>query len=143
MYFRDLLTLDPFREIDQLQRDMNRLFDGAIASNRRGYPAVNVWTNSEAAAVTAELPGYDPKDVQLSIVGDTLTIKGSRREPEFKQGDHFHRQERVHGDFERSLRLPFAINNDKVEAKFYNGILQIMLPRAEEDKPKKIEIKTS
>lgn len=142
MDFRDVFTMDPFREIEQLQREMNRLFNGVTAASRRAYPAVNIWTNPEAAAITAELPGYTPQDVHLSIVGDTLIIKGSRPKPELKSGEQYHRQERYYGDFERSLRLPFAVDSNKVEARFKNGILQILLPRAEEDKPKKIEIKT-
>lgn len=143
MFFRDILTMDPVREIDRLQREMNRLFEGTTSSGRRGYPAVNIWSNPEAAAVTAELPGYDPGDVDISIVGEMLTIKGRRQQPELNNGDHYHRRERAYGDFERSLRLPFAIDSNKVEANFKNGMLQILLPRAEEDKPKKIEIKTS
>lgn len=142
MYFRDVFTVDPFREIEQLQREMNRLFNDLTAASGRDYPAVNIWTNPEAAAITAELPGYTPQDVHLSILGDTLTIKGSRPKPELKSGEQYHRQERYYGDFERSLRLPFAVDSNKVEARFKNGILQILLPRAEEDKPKKIEIKT-
>ena len=89
------------------------------------------------------MPGYDPGDVDISIVGEMLTIKGRRQQPELNNGDHYHRRERAYGDFERSLRLPFAIDSNKVEANFKNGMLQILLPRAEEDKPKKIEIKTS
>jgi HSP20 family protein len=143
MYFRDVLTMDPFREIDRLQLEMNRLFDGMSPASRQRFPEVNIWTNPEVAAVTAELPGYDPKDVNLSIVGDTLSIKGTRTKPELENGDHYHRQERLYGDFERSLRLPFAIESEKVEARFKNGVLQILLPRAEEDKPKKIEIKAA
>jgi len=143
MFFRDVLSMDPFREIDRLQSEMNRLFDGVSTSNRQRFPEVNIWTNPEVAAITAELPGYDPKEVNLSIVGDTLTIKGTRNKPEMKNGDHYHRRERLYGNFERSLRLPFAVENDKVEARFKNGVLQILLPRAEEDKPKRIEIKSS
>lgn len=143
MYFRDVFNMDPLREIDRLQREMNRLFDGMSTTGWRGYPAVNMWSNQEAAAITAELPGYDSNAVNLSIVGDTLTIRGNRRPPEIKKGENYHRQERVYGEFERDVRLPFAVDSNKVEARFRNGILQVLLPRAEEDKPRKISIKTS
>jgi HSP20 family protein len=142
MYFRNLMSIDPWREMDGIRHEMNRLFNRAIDENKE-YPAVNIWTNQESAVITAELPGYDPKDIGLSVVGGVLTISGKRVKQELKEGEQYHREERGAGNFERSVRLPFLVDNEKVEANFKNGVLQINLPRAESDKPKKIQIKTS
>ncbi len=142
MYLRNLMSIDPWREMDDIRQEMNRLFNHAIGEKRE-YPAVNIWTNQESAVITAELPGYDPKNISLSVVGDVLTISGNRVKQELKEGEQYHREERGAGRFEHSVRLPFLVNNEKVEANFKNGILQINLPRAESDRPKKIQIKTS
>lgn len=140
MYLRDLMTVDPWQEMDQIRREMNRLFSRALAEPRE-YPAVNIWTNQEAAIITAELPGYDAKDINLSVVGDVLNISGKRAKEELKEGEQYLREERIAGSFERSIRLPFIVDNDEVEARFKNGILQVNLPRVESDKPRKIHIK--
>jgi HSP20 family protein len=92
--------------------------------------------------LTAELPGYEKNDVDISLTGDLLRLHGSRKAPECKDEECFHRQERNFGVFDREIQLPFAIDQEKVDAEFANGILKINLPRAEQDKPKKIEIQT-
>ncbi len=142
MFYSDLLNINPWREMGEIQREMNRLFDRSWGGERRAFPAVNIWSNPEAAVVTAELPGFDPNNINLSVVGDMLTISGNRSQQELKEGEQYHRQERGFGNFERSIRLPFAVENDKVDAQFKNGILRIHLPRAEAEKPQKIHVKT-
>jgi len=135
----------PWREMECLRRDMNRLFArmptsfvGEVAPT---YPAMNVWTDEDGAIVTAELPGVVPDDIDISVVGDTLTLKGSRQPDELEEGATYHRRERRYGTFTRAFQLPFQVEPDQVEATFGNGVLQISLPRAEEDKPKKIAVK--
>lgn len=135
-------SYDPWREIHRMQREMNRLFDNSSRQKRREYPAINLWTNADNAMVTAELPGYDKKDVDISLMGDVLRIHGSRKAPECKEEECFHRQERNYGMFDREIHLPFSINTNKVDAAFRNGILNITMPRAVENKPKKIDIQT-
>ncbi len=135
-------TLDPWRQINDIQREMNRIFDARSLRNRYDYPAVNIWTDTDKAMVTAELPGYDKKDVDISLTGDVLRIHGSRKAPECKEDECFHRQERSYGAFDREIKLPFTIDQNSIEATFEKGILSISLNRAEEDKPKKIEIRT-
>ena len=133
-----------WREMDRLQREMNRLYEVSYPSRYRpapSYPAVNVWSNEEGLQITAEVPGVAPKDIDISVVGDTLTLSGIREPDELREGTHYHRQERGYGNFTRSIQLPFSVNVGKVEASFKNGVLEIVLPRAEEDKPKKITIK--
>jgi HSP20 family protein len=135
-------TLDPWRQINDIQREMNRLFDASSRTSRYDYPAINIWTDTDKALVTAELPGYDKNDVDISLTGDVLRIHGSRKAPECKEDECFHRQERSYGVFDREIKLPFAVDTKNVEAAFQSGILNISLHRAEEDKPKKIEIHT-
>jgi HSP20 family protein len=106
-----------------------------------GYPAMNVWTNEDGAVVTAELPGLDPNDIDISVVNDTLTIKGKRNPDDCGEDVRFHRRERGCGSFSRSFQLPFQVEPGKVGATFKNGVLEIKLPRAEADKPRKITIK--
>jgi HSP20 family protein len=135
-----------WREMDRLQREMNRLVDDPFAARYRpapAYPAMNVWTSEEGLQITAEVPGVNPKDIDISVVGSTLTLTGIREQEDLKEGSRYHRQERGYGNFTRSLQLPLSVNVDKVEANFKNGILNIVLPRAEEDKPKKIAIKSA
>ena len=137
---------NPFREMERLQRDMNRLFDDFSRSGGRtapSYPAINVWTNEEGAVVTAELPGLSPDDLDIAVVGDILTLTGERKAAELPEEAKYHRRERSFGKFSRSFQLPFNVEVDKVEAVFKNGILHLSLPRAEVEKPKKITVKTA
>jgi HSP20 family protein len=104
---------------------------------------MNVWANPDGAVVTAELPGVNPEDIDVSVVGETLTLTGSRTPEELKEGEKYHRRERGQGKFTRTFQLPFPVEADKVEAVFEKGVLHISLPRAEADKPKKISIKAT
>ena len=105
-----------------------------------GGPVVNAWKDDEKAVVEAELPGVDPKDVDISVRGRKLTITGERKAEELNEEERYHYKERWHGSFTRAFELPFEVDADKVEAGFKHGILTVTLPRAEADKPRKIEI---
>jgi HSP20 family protein len=134
--------------MERLQRDVNRLFydSFAQAGGRVGpatYPVMNVWSNEEGAVVTAELPGVEVENIDISVVGDTLTLSGSRQAEELNEGEKFHRRERGFGKFGRSFQLPFRVEVDKIEATFEKGVLHISLPRSEADKPKKIDVKSA
>lgn len=135
-----------WREMDRIQREMNRLFDDYYPARMRrapGFPAVNIWSSDEGLILTAEVPGVSPDDIDISVVGDTLTLSGSRAPEILDEGARYHRQERGFGDFTRSVQLPFAVEVDKVEATFGEGVLSVSLPRAEVDKPKKIAVKSA
>lgn len=127
-------------ELQRLQRDMNRLFVG-IPKAAAEYPAINVWSGKDDYVLTAELPGIDPAKLEISVVGDTLTFGGSQDFEPLTEGETYHRQERSGGRFSRTLQLPFQINGEKVTAKYDKGVLEILLPRAEAEKPRKIAIK--
>jgi HSP20 family protein len=125
---------------------MNRVFDGYSPVRTRiapSYPALNIWSSEEGLVVNAEVPGIDVEDIEISVVGETLTLNGARKSEDLEEGARYHRQERGYGKFNRSVELPFPVDIDKVEATFKNGVLQISLPRSEADKPKKIVVKSA
>jgi len=133
-------------EFNRLESEMDRLFDAySTLSGAPDYPAINIWTNADGALITAELPGVEAKDVELSVVGETITLSGERQPmPELKDaGTRIHRQERGSGRFVRSIELPFPGQPDKGEARLEKGVLHIHAPRAESDRPKKISIHTA
>jgi len=135
-----------WHEMDRLQSEMNRLFEVYYPNRVRqapSYPALNVWANDEGLKVTAEVPGVSPEDIDISVVGDMLTLNGTRKTDELDENARYHRQERGYGDFTRSLQLPFPVDVNKVEATFHNGLLMVAMPRAEEDKPRKITVKSA
>jgi HSP20 family protein len=134
--------MDPLREMQRLQGEMNRVFSGLGQPLNPEVPPVNAWVGESDVVVTAELPGVDPGKVDVSVVGDTLTISGAREADALKGGESYHRQERSHGRFTRSLQLPFHVEAGKVEARYERGILRVMLPRAEADKPRKVSVKS-
>ena len=124
---------------------MDRAFaDGpttARLETTSSYPAMNVLTDRDSAVVTAELPGVNLEDIDISVEEDTLTLSGDRQPDELDEGATYHRQERRYGTFLRTLRLPFRVEAEKVDATFKKGVLSISLPRAEADKPRRIAIK--
>jgi HSP20 family protein len=130
--------------MERLQREMNRLFSDSfsLAGGRTapGYPTMNAWTNEDGVVITAELPGVNSEDIDISVVDDTLTLSGERPSEELADGDKYHRRERGYGKFNRTLQLPFKVEAGEVEAVFEKGVLQVSLPRAEADKPKKITV---
>ena len=134
-----------WREMDQLQREMNRLFAASPMnhiSRSSQFPAVNIWTDEEGQFVSAEMPGFNVEDIHINTTADTLTISGERKHEDFSEDGRYHRRERGYGKFARSIQLPFMIDKDSVKASYKDGILNIRLDRAESDKPKKIAVKS-
>jgi HSP20 family protein len=133
------LTLDPFRELHRMQREMSRLFDGA-GDGAADYPTVNLWSSVDEAVVTAELPGVEPTDLNLTVQGDLLVLEGERKADVPPEKATLLRSERTAGRFHRTVRLPFEVEADKVKAKVEHGLAQITLPRKESTKPRRIAI---
>jgi HSP20 family protein len=136
-----------WNQLNQLQQEMNRLFSrwgedgGRWTGLAGGFPAFNVWEDNDTVFVEAELPGLDLKDLEIYVTGgNQLTLKGERK-PSVPEKGLWHRQERVFGKFSRSLTLPYAVNADKVDAHFENGVLTVKLPKHESAKPRKIAVK--
>lgn len=131
---------NPWRELQNVQSEMNRLL-GRFGYPETGvYPAMNAWKTEDEVTLTAELPGMKADDIEISVAGDTLTLKGTRPEEDGRENLTYHRRERLAGHFARTIQLPFHVDADKVEARFSNGVLNIRLPRVESDKPRKISI---
>ncbi len=107
-------------------------------------PMVNVYETGDAIVVEAAIPGMKPEDIDISITGDVLTIKGeTRHEPKKEDGKtSYHRQEWRYASFERSLSLPVQVNADRAQTEYENGVLTLTLPKAEAAKAKRLQIKT-
>ncbi len=130
--------LDPWQEFDR----MGRYFDRAASCGTCEYPAVNVWISGDEAEISSEIPGIDRDDIDISVSGNTVTLKGKRPSDELKEGEAWHRHEIRHGEFSKSIQLPFNVDANKVNASYKNGVLQVSLPQLETEKPRKIEIKS-
>ncbi len=137
-----------FEELDRMRQQMERLFEDFSEGILREpsfaagvFPLVNVSEDNNNYYVRAELPGVRPEDLDISVTADSVIISGERRIPE-EENVSYHRREREAGKFSRVITLPGQINTEKVEAKCKNGILTIVLPKAETAKTKKIAIKS-
>jgi HSP20 family protein len=128
-------------QLRQLQGEMNRLFERWGGDGGTAYPPLNVWEEGDALYVEAELPGLNLKELEIYVTGNNqLTIKGERKW-QVPEKTIRHRQERGVGTFSRSLTLPFAVDADKVDARFENGVLRIKLTKHESARPRKINVK--
>lgn len=133
----------PWSEMGRLQREADQPSThhaGKFTAEAGEFPAVNIWTGDDRAVLTAEIPGVDPKAIELTVRNDTITIRGDREAEKVKDGETYLRQERGAGRFVRSFALPFSVESEDVSAEYKNGILQVALPRAEADKPKRVAI---
>lgn len=143
----DIMEWKPFKEVTKLRSEMDRLWDDYFGSGRRAFkpeiwvPSVDVSETNEKIVVKAEIPGMDSKDIDISLSGDILTIKGEKKSEREEKDENYHLVERSHGSFARSLRLPVAVEADKIEAAYKQGVLTVTCPKKEDVKPKAIEIK--
>lgn len=144
-----LTRWDPFRDLISLREAMDQLLEESVVRPRAGEMAprvggslpVDMYETDEAVVVKSGVPGVDPDDIQISVTGDTLTIKGETRADETVEEDNYVCRERRYGAFSRSLTIPVPIEAEKAEAEFKDGILTLTLPKAEEVKPKAIKVK--
>ena len=147
MTMRGITRWDPF---GQFRDEMGRLFDDLAvnwpAALRLGwrpggsFPALNVWEDEHQVFAEAELPGLKMEDLEISVMGNELTIRGERKDDPRESAVH-HRRERGLGAFSRVIRLPVDIDPDRVAAALRNGVLTITLPKAEKAKPRKVEVR--
>lgn len=133
---------NPFEELERMKSQMDRLFQSSYEKVGSGvFPLTNITENKDNYYVRAELPGLRTDDLDISVTGNNLAISGERKIVEENKEAKYHRREREAGKFSRLIRLPGHINSEKIEAKLINGILTIVLPKAEEAKPKQITVK--
>jgi len=138
----DLTPLGTLAGLRGLQREMNRFFEVNPATNRSTrYPLLNVSSDKDGVLVTAEIPGVDPQELEITLEKAQLTLRGKVKDgtPE-GEGVVCHRKERPAGGFSRTIGLPFEVEEGKVLAKYDKGVLSISLPRAEKTKPKTIPV---
>ena len=142
----NLIRWEPAREMMTLREAMDHLFDDAFTrplTLRDGWsaPAIDMYQTDDEIIVKASLPGVKADEVQINISGEVLTIKGETKQMEEKKEKAWHMREQHWGAFERAVALPTKVVSDKAKAEFENGILTVTLPKAEEVKPKIINIK--
>jgi len=140
----------PFRDLVNMQREVGRLFDGLFSDFDRDGSMMTSWSprtdvieNNESYTIKAELPGVNKNDVKITLRENVLTIKGEKKQEKEEKDHNLHRVERSYGSFERSFSLPSNLKSDKIDAAYKDGVLTITLPKAEEPKPKEIEVKVA
>lgn len=144
---------DPFRDLTSIQEEINQMFDRVFGRRETGgrreggqsvtawAPAVDISERKDAFVVTAEVPGMKPEDLEVTLEDGLLTIKGERRMEEETSDRQYHRVERRYGSFRRSITLPSQVQSDAIEASYSDGVLQVVVPKAESAKPKKINVR--
>ncbi len=138
---------DPFREAISLREAMNSLLQDSFVRPGGTYTqdsvsalALDVAETENDFVVKAALPGVKPEDVQITVHGDTLTIRGESKVEQEKKGEHWHLRERRSGVFQRSLSLSTPVDSDKAQAEFEHGVLTLTLPKSEAAKPRQIKV---
>jgi HSP20 family protein len=143
-----------FNELDNLRREIDEAFRGAgvarplattflAPSSARRFPLVNLTEDEGQICLDALLPGIDPKELQLSLLRETLTITGARKAPLEPKGGILHRNELGSGKFSRTVELPAEIDPNRTSAEFRDGVLRVTMAKSEQAKPRKIEVKLS
>ncbi len=141
MFFQSpFQTWSPLREMERIQAQMQRLMREAGPEEARTFPPIDLWANDETWTLRALVPGAAREDLEVSVVGDTLTLRGSLPAQALEENESWHREERSTGRFARTLQLPFAVDPDGVKARCKDGVLEVDLPRAASDKPRKIAV---
>jgi HSP20 family protein len=146
-----MVRWEPFHNLVTIQNRMNRIFDDAFRGQREGdtddwalggtwAPAVDIFEQGDSIVLKAELPGIDPKDVDIRVENNVLTLRGERKFEADVQRESCHRVERSYGSFSRSFTLPNVVDTEKIKADYRDGVLQVTLPQKEEAKPKQISI---
>lgn len=140
---------EPFRDLISLREAMDRLFEESWVRPRRGWLlpteetlAIDVYEKPDSVVVKTAVPGVKPEDIDITIVGNTLTIAGETKAEEKVEEENYIRRERRYGRFSRSISLPSGVQGEKAEATFEGGLLTLTIPKAEEAKPKVIKVKS-
>lgn len=147
---RVMRAWDPFEELKTMQREMDRLFDRLVGTERAGeteriglwMPSIESYTKQGKLFIKAELPGVDPKGLDVSITDRELVIKGERKTEKDEKGKEYSYREISYGSFERHFLIPEGAKTDDLKAEFADGILEITVPVPEVPKAKKIEVET-
>jgi HSP20 family protein len=143
----NLVRWNPFGEISLAQNPMNRLFDTALQGwpgesngTTSWIPAADIYESDNELVVNLDLPGVDPKTVDVRVENNVLSIRGERQFDDKQNKENFHRVERSYGPFARSFTLSTSVDPDKIRANYRTGVLSIALPKAEAARPRRIQI---
>jgi len=139
----------PWKDMNRLLGEMNGIvedyypFQGMYQTKE--FPLVNMWSNEDQVVLMAEVPGLSPEELGINVLEDTIFIQGERKTLSSSEDKKitYHRQERPIGKFKRGFKLPFKVEQEKVTAKYENGILTITMPRSERERPKQIKVSIS
>lgn len=141
----NLVPFNPLRDLMDFRQAMDQLFHNMVSQSIFGdfwgTPLVDVYQTDKDVVVKAAIPGIDPKDIDVSITGNTLSLRGQIEQEEESKHATYHLRERQFGSFERLITLPARVNADKAKATYKNGVLTLTIPKAEEVQTRKIEIK--
>lgn len=143
-----LMTRNPFREMARFEQDMESLFGRLpqwpwIGRETDWAPAVDMVDEADALVVRADLPGFDEKDLDVTVKDSTLTLRGERKEEKEEKKQGYYYSERSYGSFVRTLSLPVAVEAGTVKATFTKGVLEVRLPKAKAAEGTKIEVKAA
>ncbi len=151
---RELTVWKPFRDwvpfdFEQMRREMDRLWDSFFERGIRRkpeevsdwFPSLDVSETKNDLVIKAEVPGMEPKDIDISLSDGVLTIKGEKKQEREEKEEDYHLIERSYGSFARSIQLPKGVQSDKIQATYKNGVLKVILPKSEEAKKKEIKVK--
>ena len=141
--------MDPFTDLGSLRNAIDQVFGDFMGRARFTplyagvYPAFNITESKDNLCLSAELPGIDPKQINITAAPDSITMRGERIIAPVDKEVNYHQREREHGTFRRIINLPAEINTDTITASYKDGVLTVVMPKAEAAKPRQIEIKTS
>jgi HSP20 family protein len=139
-----IIRWDPFREMTSLQSQVNRLADSLWSGQKESWvPAVDVFDTQDAVVLKAELAGMKVADIQIEVDDNVLTLKGERTFEERVDQERYYRVERRYGAFQRSLALPQGVKADEIQAIYEDGVLRVTVPKAEAERPRRIEVKAA
>jgi HSP20 family protein len=140
-----LVRWEPFRELASLQGDMNRwlntFFDGQTRETRSWVPALDVWETDNDIVYAFDLPGIPEDKISIEVKDDTLTVSAERDKTEETSEDRYYRFERRYGSFTRAVGLPQGVDEDRIDASYRDGVLEVRVPKPAEQKPHRIELK--
>lgn len=139
-----LVRWDPFREVATMQNELSRLMNGIFESAGRPeqawVPTVDVWETDDSVVYAFDLPGVAQDAISVEVEDGALTVSATRQRQKEVKDDRYHRLERRHGTFSRTVGLPQGVSEDAIKASYHDGVLEITVPKPEQVKPKRIEV---
>jgi HSP20 family protein len=139
-----LVRWEPFRELASLQSEMSRLMNGLYEGSSRAtqnwVPALDVWETESDIVYAFDMPGIPEEKISVEVSDDTLTVSAERERVDQETGDRFFRFERRYGSFSRAVGLPQGVDESKISASYKDGVLELRVPKPEEQKPRKIQL---